>query len=362
MAVAEKIVVTAERITGTTVAISNIQGFTLTSGRTNIDDNYRAGRGVLSGRVPSSLPTLLIDDYVRVTLSLSNSSGGLGSISYELRVTDVDITYGIVAAEDTWSISLEDAFGLLGRALVSTSVADGTLTTTAAQAIVTQVPDASFFTAGTATTTKTNAATFDNGNALDAFQTYANTEWAYVLANGNGIRWFARNAWVDNAQVVAFADDGTGLKFQTLAFNTLSEATADRVVINVRGGSPAVAGTGSIGLDLDSYSQTAGEALNLAQYVLAVFSSTEPRPFQLSYLLNYQEATDLLVPIDPNYPKQVELDFRGGVYTAFVLGFTLSVTPEACRATLNLLPSQSVQFLILDDAVFGKLNENKLGF
>lgn len=362
MAVAEKIVVTAERTTGGTATISNIQSFTLTSGRTNIDDNYRAGRGVLSGRVPSSLPTLVIDDYVDVTLALSDGSGGLGSIVYQLRVTDVEITYGIVAAEDTWQISLEDAFGLLGRALVSLSVADGTLTTDAAEDVCDQVPDVDFFTVGTATTTKVNAQTFTNANALDLFQTYANTEWAFVLANGNGIRWFARNTWVDNANVVAFADDGTALEFQTLEFNTLSEATANRVVVNVRGGSSAASGTGAIGLDIDSYSQTDGDALNLAEYVLAVFSSTEPRPFQLSYMLNYQDATDLLKPIDPNYPKQIELDFRGGVYTAFVLGFSLSVTPDVCRATLNLLPAQSVNFLILDDAVFGTLDENRLGF
>lgn len=362
MPVAEKIVVTAQRTTGGSATINNIQSFNLTSGRNNIDDNYRAGRGVLSGRVPSALPTIVIDDYVDVTLTLADGSGSLGGIVYQLRVTDVEINYGIVAAEDTWTIQLEDAFGLLGRALVSLSVADGTLTTDAAEDVCDEVPDVDFFTVGTPTTTKVNAQTFENANALDLFQTYANTEWAFVLANGNTIRWFTRNTWVDNANVVAFSDDGTGLKFQTLDFNTLSEATANRVVINVRGGSPAAAGTGAIGLDLDSYSQTAGEALNLAEYVLAVFSSTVPRPFQLSYLLNFQDTTDLLKPIDPNYPKQVELDFRGGVYTAFVLGFSLSVTPEVCRATLNLLPSQSVQFLILDDAVFGKLNENKLGF
>ena len=362
MALAEDITVTASRTTGGSAAISNIQSFNLTSGRTNIDDNYRAGRATLTGRVPSSLPTIRLDDYIDVTLALSGSTGGLGSIVYQLRVTDLEITYGIVSTEDTWSIQLEDAFGLLGRALVSLSVADGLLTTSAAEDVCDQVPDVAFFTIGTATTTKVNAQTFTDANALDAFQTYANTEWAYVLANGNAIRWFARNTWVDNASVVNFADNGTGFNFQTLEFNTLSESNADRVVINVRGGSTSTAGTGAIGLQLDSYSQTASEASNLANYVLAVFSSTEPRPFQLSYLLNNQEATGLLNAVDPNYPKQVNLDFRGGVYTAFVLGFSLSVTPEICRATLNLLPSQAVNFLILNDTVFGTLDNNKLGY
>jgi hypothetical protein len=363
MASADTITVSAERITGTTAALPNIQSFTLTSGRTNIDDNYRAGRATLVGRVPSSLPTLEIDNYVSVALAVSSSLGPGPSIAYELRVTNLKIDYGIVPAEDTWTLELEDAFGLLGRALVSLSVSAGTLTTSAAEDVCDEVPDVTFFTVGTATTTKVNAQTFDNANALDAFQTYANTEWAYVLANGNGIRWFARNAWVDNAQVVTFADDGTGdLEFQTLTFNTLADATADRVVIKVRGGAEYTAGTGSVGLQLDSYSETATDAQNLADYVLAVFSSTEPRPFQLSYMLNFQDDTSLLVPIDPNFPKQVELDFRGGTYTAFVLGFTLSANPDMCRATLNLLPAQSVDFFILDSSTFGVLDTNKLGF
>jgi hypothetical protein len=130
----------------------------------------------------------------------------------------------------------------------------------------------------------------------------------------------------------------------------------------VRGGSTSTAGTGAIGLQLDSYSQTASEATNLANYVLAVFSSTEPRPFQLSYLLNGQEDDELLNAVEPNYPKQIELKFRGSTYTAFVLGFSLSVTPEICRATLNLLPSQATNFLILNDTVFGTLNNNRLGY
>jgi len=363
MALADTIVVIAERITGTTVALSNVQSFTFNSGRGNIDDNYRAGRATLTGRVPLSLPTLALDDYVRITLQ--TKSGGVNgpAISYELRITDLKIEYAINEDADTWSISLEDAFGLLGRALVSLSVPAGTLTTTAAEDVVDQIPDAAFFTVGTATTTKTNAATFTDANALDAFQTYANTEWAFVLANGNGIRWFTRNTWVQSAQIVTFADDGTGdLEYQTLSFSSLSEAIADKVVVNVRGGSQATAGTGSIGLEIDSYSESDAEATNLANYVKAVFDNDTPTPFELSYMLTNQDDFDCLVPVNSNYPTKVELTLRGSTYTAFTLGFALSATPDIVRATLYLLPANSVQFFILDDAVFGRLDENKLGF
>jgi hypothetical protein len=363
MANADTIVVNAERITGTTAALSNIQSFTLNSGRRNIDDNYRAGRATLIGRVPSSLPTLALDDYIRITLQTKVGGVNGSAITYDLRVTDLEIEYGTVAAADTWTITLEDAFGLLGRALVSLSVSAGTLTTTAAEDVCEQIPEIGFFAPGTATTTKTNAATFTDANALDAFQTYANTEWAFVLANGNGIRWFTRNSWVQTAQTITFADNGTGdLEYQTLTFNSLSEAIADKVVVNVRGGSQSTAGTGAIGLEIDSYSESASEATNLANYVKAVFDNDTPTPFQLSYQLTKQDDFNCLVPVDPNYPKKVVLTLRGSSYTAFVLGFGLSANPDMVRATLYLLPANAVEFLILDDATFGRLDFNKLGY
>lgn len=361
MANADTIVISAR--TGGSIDIPNIQSFTLNSGRTNIDDNYRAGRGALIGRVPSSLPTIKVDDYLTIKLQTSSNAGLGPNIEYVLRVTDVRIDYGIVAAADEWTIDLEDAFGLLGRAIVSYTQPAGIVSSDAAENLTTEVNALVEFDSFGTSTTRVIGATLTNANALDVFQALANTEWAFVLANGDTLRWFARNNWVQNSTNIIFADDGTGdLVFQTLTFNTLAEATADKVVVNVRGGSAYTAGIGGVGLEIDTYSQTATEAQNLADYLLAVFSSDNPRPFQLSYMLNFQDDADVLAPISPDFPTKVTLDFRGGTYTAFVLGFNLTANPDMVRATLNLLPSNSAEFFILDDTTFGVLDQNKLGF
>lgn len=355
--------ITAQRLTGGTATINNVQTLTASMGRANIDEFYRAGRMTLTGRVPSSLPALAVGDTVQVTIQAIDNGVPDQALNWSLRLIDLTIDYGIIASMDSWAMTLEDAFGLLGRATVSLSVSAGTTTTAAANAVANQVPALSFGAFGATTTTTVNAQTFTNANALDLFQTYANTEWAWLAASGNGIKWFTRNAWTASSQITTFADDGTGdLNYDRLIFNGLAEATASKVVVNVRGGSEYTSGTGDIGLMLDAYSETAGMAQDLAAYIKTVFSSDEAQPFALSYLMNKQDPDRMLRPIDPEYPQQVEITFRGSTYTAFVLGWSGSFVPGAYRVTLNLMPEQAVQFLVLDDPVFGQLDYNRLGF
>lgn len=353
--------VTAVRDTGS-VAINNIQSFFFNRGRRTLSDAYRSCSATLAGRVPSALPTLTIGDIVTVTVT-AKAGATSQSLAYNFRVANIQIDYGLVDTMDTWAIQLEDAFALLGRAAIDLTTTAGTLTTTAANNVCDEVPQVTFFAPGTATTTTVKATTFENANALDAFQTYANTEFAFVIANGDDIRWFARNVWVNSSQNVTFADDGTGdLEYQTLTFDSLADAVADKTVVMVRDGAEYTAGTGSLAYELQTYTETAADAQSLAEYLIAVFDSNEPRPFELSYLLTGQDTDHVLDCVDGNYPVQATITFRGSVVNAFVLGFALSVTTELSRCTLFLLPSQSAQFLVLDDASFGKLDENKLGW
>jgi hypothetical protein len=53
---------------------------------------------------------------------------------------------------------------------------------------------------------------------------------------------------------------------------------------------------------------------------------------------------------------------RGVVYLLFVEGSTITATPEQTRFTLNVVSADALNFFILDDASFGVLDTNKLGF
>jgi len=60
--------------------------------------------------------------------------------------------------------------------------------------------------------------------------------------------------------------------------------------------------------------------------------------------------------------SRVSVTFRGTVYQSIVEGITVTATPESSRYTFYLSGADLNNYLVLDDAVFGKLDFNKLGY
>ena len=58
----------------------------------------------------------------------------------------------------------------------------------------------------------------------------------------------------------------------------------------------------------------------------------------------------------------VTLTLRSQTYTANVIGFTVSSTPEQTRVTFQLAGTEQYAYLVLDDTVYGTLDYNRLGF
>jgi len=54
--------------------------------------------------------------------------------------------------------------------------------------------------------------------------------------------------------------------------------------------------------------------------------------------------------------------FRGVTYTCIIEGGAMSATPSSCSLTLYVSGADLNAYLILDNLVLGKLDENKLGF
>jgi hypothetical protein len=209
------------------------------------------------------------------------------------------------------------------------------------------------------------ATTFEAANALDAFQGYANTEFAFVVQQGEELQWVPRQGWTYTGSILTFTDDlilsPAGLRFQSLQVSNLADAVAQEVVVAIRGGNTVSTGPGNTYLQLNTYDSSDGQALNLAQYVKALFTNSEPVPFSLSYMLTGQDPEKVLSPVATEL-RQVDIEFRGDVSKAIVLGFTISITPEVSRATLNLLDIQQIPLFQLDVASNGVLDQNVLGY
>lgn len=359
-----------EHITGTTTQLSSVQNLVINQGRANLSDSYRSAVMRIDGRNPSSLPNIKVGDLIKVTLKAFDDGVAVTLPSWESvrigRVANIEIDYGTVAAMDTWTITTEDAIAVLGRAVVDVTVTAGTVSSDAAK----QITDAAGVTmtiAGSSVPSPTTvkATVFENANALDAFQTYANTEMAFVVQQGDELLWIPRQGWTYTGSACTFSDEDPGdpsyLRFQGLTVGNVADTVAQEVVISIRDGNTVSTGAGTTYLDLQTYDNSDAQALDLANYVKALFTNDEPVPFQLAYLMNGQDPELVFSPVATEL-RQIDLNYRGNETKAIVVGFSISITPEVARATLNLLDIDQIPLFQLDIPSNGVLDQNVLGY
>jgi hypothetical protein len=359
---------TVEHVSGVTTQLSDAQTVFISQGRSNLSDSYRSATMKISGRKPENLPTIKVGDLIQVSLKAFNNGVAVTLPTWESirigRVSNIEFDYGVIAPMDTWTITTEDAMAVLGRAVVSLTVTAGTVSSAAAK----QITDAAGVTmtvAAGATSTTVKATTFDKANALDAFQTYANTEMAFVVQQGDDLKWIPRQGWTYTGSNVTFSDEVPGdpsyLDFQGLTVGNVADTVAQEVVVSIRDGNSVSTGAGTTYLDIQTYDNSNSQALDLGNYIKALFTNEEPVPFQLSYMLTGQDPEAVLGPVATEL-RQVNVNYRGNQTQAIVMGFTISITPDVARATLNLLDIDQIPLFQLDIPSNGVLNTNVLGY
>lgn len=345
---------TVEKTNSPPATLTNITSVQLTKGRVKVSDNLRTGTATVTGRKPGDLPALKIGDTIELTLTDPDTST---SASFNYRVADLIIDYGIVSNMDTWTMLLEDAFAYLGRAVITRSWSAGAWADDVAGQ-VTNDCGVLLIPSGTHKS-KVSAQTITDGNALEVFQNLANTEQALVQAGDNDITWYNRG-WQSSITYTNFADDGTSNKYDALKFAGLADNYADEVVVYPAGAAAASSGAGPFSYSLNSYSETAANATDLAAYVLGVFDVQDAVPTVMSTLLNTASTAGPITATGVG--KGVNVKFRGTTYQALVEGFVITSDPQSTRITYYLSSAEFFSFLTLDDTNLGKLNENKLGF
>lgn len=346
---------------GTTV-ISDIQSFTVSQGKRKISDAFRSTTASISGRRPDLLPTLAVGDVLQLLITVT-SGVTLYTQTLFLRVADLRIVYGITPSMDTWDLSLEDTLAYLGRATLPTrTIAAGTNAGTAA---VTIAADAGATLVETGTTTEsTSAQTVTGENALEVLNNLANTEYAWIESGGGAdvLGWLSRDSWTSGTNSAVFADDGTGdIDYDSLTFDSLADNYANKIVVKPVGDTEVQVGTGDYSFSLTTYSETAADATYLGQFVAGVFDVTETSPSSVSYLVNTQDAASWTKGlVGPSFLTTIKL--RSQTFYARQIGYVISGDTSQTRITTFLLPYNAISWLVLDNAVLGKLDENKLGW
>lgn len=337
--------------------LSNVQHVSYTTGRTKITDPFRSGTATITGRVPSSLPAVNIGD--EVTMSCTYNSGFIG---ITMRVSDLSIDYGIIPSLDTWTLTCEDAFAILGRATISTSWTAGTNCFTAAQTAA-GLAGVYLEQASPTNPIKADAQTITDENCLDVVSTLAITEQALLLPVGDTIYWRG-NGWQTSfvGTSANLTDAGSGsnpVKYQALNFTSLADNYAEEVYVAIRNGSTVQYGTGNYSITVSTYSLDVAQANNLAAFIAGQLDNTVAVPYQISISLNNQTNLGWQGMFVGN---SVVVTFRGSTYTAVIIGLTVTGDLDNTRITANLASSAYFQFLTLDSPIFGTLDYNKLGW
>lgn len=348
------------------VTVPNVQGYRITKGRQRASDPLRAGTAVVTGRVPSSLPSIAIGDVLLIDVRPTPTSLGY---AFLFRVADFRIDYGTVAAMDTWTITAEDSLAVLGRATVDVSWAANSTSYTAMAAVCTAAGITSV--QQLATQSEVSAQTLTDVNALDVFSTLMATEQGRVVTGYTSTTGSPRvliygRGWPQDATLFYLSDDGSGtnpVKYTNIEFAGLADNYADKVVVEPVGLATQTAGTGDFSYVTKSYSETTGDAESLAQYLVGVFTVQDDQPavVQMRMAGNSDVARDNAVGLCEGL-SILNIKFRGNTYRAMVEGFTLSGSLDEIFITCYLSSTDFYPIFILDDTLNGVLNQNRLGY
>jgi len=218
------------------------------------------------------------------------------------------------------------------------------------------------------------ADTFD-GNALEYLQKVETSEQGSLFIAKNGdLTFLDRNdATPRSSGLLTFADDGTGIPYTSVGVNYGTELLINAVTVTSDAGSSTAENSrsqtvyGVISEDLESLVDSTEQLTNLADFIVSKYGDPEYRFETISMNLDTMGAGDkadvlgielgdiVLIKFTPNgvgdpilqYGEVIKLDHEA----------------EQIRHDVTIgIAALDWTFLVLDDAVFGTMGNNYLGF
>ena len=171
-----------------------------------------------------------------------------------------------------------------------------------------------------------------------------------------------------------FSDTPTGNDqiYDQINFDSLSDNYYTQVTVSTESfGSSTVTDTGATvpyrTYQVNTINASTGQATDFANYLLSNYKTPRLAISSVSAIAEAQSSfkLDKLVTGSTvaNYPGQtISVTFRGTTYVCIIEGVTMSATPAGTRFTFSLSGADLNSYLILDNATFGRLDYNKLGY
>jgi hypothetical protein len=203
------------------------------------------------------------------------------------------------------------------------------------------------------------------GYLSEFVQKAATTVAAYVRDGGGTMQIVSK--YDQPLSSIEFADTGataTVMVFDTLNSDSLRENLIEAVNINRAAGADILLGDGET-LNLDTYSASTAQATALGEHYLFKYATPKFDYTSISALAEAQhtmELDGLGAPFWQLPGTRMQITFRGQTSIHVIEGANLSATPESSRVTYYFTAADPNAYLILDDTIRGRLDENQLGW
>lgn len=356
---------------GTTwVALSNVQSIVANVGRQGLQDTFEPSAATFVCRYPNGYATPVAALVVGTQIRFTRTGGTY--IMWFGRIRNVVVNWGKpyvanVGNEDFVTIECEGALAEFGRFQGNGQTIDTDLATYQLSDVSTYTGIV-FGTTFTVSNSPTLATSTVDGSYSEWFNTFAATLGA-TIKDGSGQVGVYTKDFVGTLPV-AFSDvanNATNQVFDELQFDSLAADYYTQVEVNTNAHGTVTVNTGSAPyrtLRISTFSGSAGQATDLANYYLGIYSNPG---FGISSISATAEAQNTFA-LDLGYGwwdlpgYRCNLTFRGATYYLQILGCQFSATPNGARYTYSVVSGDLTPYLILDDPVYGILDTNKLSW
>lgn len=336
-------------------------------GRQKITDQWTPNTGEFVVRVPDYFASP--NPYLVPGLLIRVKRFDTGTVIFHGYVSDVRFEYGIPyqsskGVADYIVVSFEGAFALWGRQQGNNySIPAGTASSQLALAATQSGLSLSHDFVGAADQ-QVGASTV-SGTWGEWMSKWLITTGGRLIDKNTTINLNSKSTVSDTVNFSDTTNDLNNKCYEKLEFGTLADNFYTQVEVDPVGFAASVVQNGSAPyrtLKLETFNASQLQGTDLANYYLASLSAKQLQATSVTMLAQAQGYQNIdFIFVGFTWAKS-SLVFRGTSRTVLTIGGTFSSTPEETRVTCYLSGFENNNFLILNDAVFGKLNENRLGF
>jgi hypothetical protein len=365
----------------TYTALPSVQQISIFNGRRRQIDDYGVDSLTVESLFPSNWTvTPQLGDKILAWV-YTNQYPSYPTYNYwkmfQGRITDVSIRYGMVANEDLVTITAEGLQADIGRAQINNYL----VSTANIGTQVFDIANSLGISLGSTSTMSTGVAQTYTGNLKGFVDTAVRTEQGRLRSTPTGpttldmgtLNFVGRGALITGLAVTPEWSDGTlasvtNYKYSDVKLKSTSEDYYNSVTVQPLGFSSQTSTSGVAPVYsylADSYDVSTSQALSLAQYLRFKYETTTSTPRELGFTISQQSRADavyFLNLVSAFLGLEINIVLRGVRYYCIIEGVNIQATPDDTRILFYVSSNETNDYLILNNAVYGKLDNNRLGF